>query len=303
MIAMMTTAYFRTFMLLAALTALFGLIGALFGGQSGMLMALLFATGMNVFMWWNSDQMVLRQYRAQPVDEATAPELYAIVRELAGRADLPMPKVYLINEDQPNAFATGRNPSHAAVAATTGLLRLLSRDEVAGVIAHELAHVKNRDTLTMTLTASLAGAISMLTNFAMFMPRDRGQRANPLLLLLVMMLAPIGAAIVQFAISRSREYEADRIGALIHGNPLALASALARLDSGTRQLTFQAAEANPASAHLFIANPLHGQGMDNLFSTHPSMANRIARLQAMADTSPRKATSIPSAGYKKGPWG
>jgi heat shock protein HtpX len=292
--------YARTGILLAAMTGLFVGIGFLLGGQSGMILAFVIAAGMNVFAYWNADKIVLRMYNAHEVDRQAAPGFYGIVEQLAERAGLPMPRVYIIEEDQPNAFATGRNPQNAAVAATTGLLRNLSSEEVAGVMAHELAHVKNRDTLTMTVTATLAGAIGMLANFAMFFghSRDSNGNSNPVGMiggLLIMIVAPLAAALVQFAISRSREYEADRGGAEISGNPLWLASALEKLHRGAEAIPNQHAEGNPATAHLFIVNPLHGQGMDNLFSTHPSMENRVARLRAMAGQAPRAG--------RIGPWG
>ncbi|KZL23551.1 zinc metalloprotease HtpX [Pseudovibrio sp. WM33] len=274
--------YVRTGMLLAAMTALFMGIGFMLGGQTGMLIALLIAGGMNIFSYWNSDRMVLAMHHAQEVDERQAPELYGMVRTMAARAELPMPKVYVINNPQPNAFATGRNPENAAVAATTGLLNSLSKEEVAGVMAHELAHVKNRDTLIMTITATIAGAISMLANFALFFG---GNRNNPLGLIgsiLMMILAPMAAALVQMAISRTREYAADRMGAQICGNPLWLASALHKIAGGAARVVNEDAEHNPATAHMFIINPLSGQNMDNLFSTHPNTDNRIAALRQMA---------------------
>ncbi|WP_417827566.1 zinc metalloprotease HtpX [Thalassospira sp.] len=282
--------YVRTGLLLAGLTALFGVVGMMIGGQQGMIIALLFAGAMNVFAYWNSDAMLLRMRSAKQVDDKTAPELVAMVRDLARNADLPMPKVYVIENPQPNAFATGRNPENAAVAATTGLLKLLDRHEIAGVMAHELAHVKNRDTLTMTITATIAGAISALANFAMFAGIFGGNRENnnPLGgigMILIAILAPMGAMIVQMAISRTREYEADKIGAEICGHPMWLASALNKLDKGVHAIPNMDAERNPAMAHMYIANPLSGKGVDNLFSTHPNMANRIARLQAMANAS------------------
>lgn len=283
--------YFRTALLLAALTAVFLGVGYLIGGQGGMVIALVVALGMNLFAYWNSDRMVLGMYGARQVDAASAPGLYGIVEQLALRADLPMPKVYIIENDQPNAFATGRNPEHAAVAATTGLLRTMSQDEIAGVLAHELGHVKNRDTLTMTITATIAGAIGMLANFALFFGGG-DNRNNPLGVvgaLLMMILAPLAAMLVQMAISRSREYEADRMGAEISGQPLWLAGALEKLDVAARQIDNVAAERNPATAHLFIVNPLHGGSVDSLFSTHPSTANRVRRLREMAGAA--------------GPWG
>ena len=292
----------KTFVLLAMLTALFVGIGYLIGGATGMLIAFAVAAGMNVFAWWNSDKIVLRMQGAQEVPADTRnPMLRAFrddVAKLADRAGLPQPKVYIIDTPQPNAFATGRDPNNAAVAATTGLLSALTREEVAGVMAHELAHVQNRDTLTMTVTATLAGAIGMLANFAMFFgPRDSEGRSNPIMGLAIMILAPLAAGLVQMAISRSREYEADRMGAEIAGQPLWLASALDKLHRGAAIPNYEA-ERNPATAHLFIVNPLSGQGADNLFSTHPSMANRIARLEAMAGegaAAPRRRV--------RGPWG
>jgi heat shock protein HtpX len=272
----------RTFMLMAALTALFVGIGFLIAGKAGILIAFVIAAGMNLFAYWNSDKMVLRMYGAKRVDENGAPQLVRMVEQLARNADLPMPAVYVIENPQPNAFATGRNPQNAAVAATTGLLRQLSSEEVAGVMAHELAHIKNRDTLTMTITATLAGALSMLANFALF---TGGNRDNPLGIIGVIalvILAPLAAAMVQMAISRTREYEADRLGAQISGRPLWLASALDQISNAAKQIDNEPAERNPATAHMFIINPLHAHAVDNLFSTHPSTANRIARLREMA---------------------
>jgi heat shock protein HtpX len=269
--------YARTALLLAALTALFLAIGFMIGGESGMLFALIFAIGTNFFAYWNSDKMVLGMYGATEVDARSAPELYGIVERLARNAGLPMPRVYVIENPQPNAFATGRNPENAAVAATTGILNILSADELAGVMAHELAHVKNRDTLIMTVTATVAGALGMLANFAMFFGSSRNN--NPLGAvgtILVMILAPIAAMLVQMAISRTREYAADAAGA---DNP--------------------DAEANPATAHLFIVNPLHGGAMDNLFSTHPNTENRIERLRDMAGGG---SGSVPNSG-RRAPWG
>ena len=293
---------FRTGLLLAALTGLFVGVGYLIGGQGGMMIAFLVALGMNFFAYWNSDQLVLRMYGAREVDAAGAPQLHGIVRTLATRAGLPMPRVYIIDSEQPNAFATGRNPSHAAVAASTGLLRTLSADEVAGVIGHELTHVRNRDTLTMTITATIAGAIGMLANFGLFFGNSRDNPLGPIGILLVSILAPIAAMLVQMGISRSREYEADRGGAEISGAPLSLASALAKIDRRSQQTRNFAAEANPATAHLFIVNPLHG-GMAGLFATHPSTAERIRRLQAMAagPAAPAAAASGPW-GRSRGPW-
>lgn len=269
-------------MLLAAMTALFLGAGYLMGGQGGMVIALMIALGMNAFAYWNSDKVVLRMYNARQVDGRTAPELHGMVRQLADRAGLPMPKVYIIDQDQPNAFATGRNPQNAAVAATTGLLRRMSSEQVAGVMAHELAHVKNRDTLIMTITATLAGALSMLANFSLFFGGNRNNPLGIVGVILMMILAPLAAMLVQMAISRSREYEADRIGAEICGHPLWLAGALERLEAASRQIDNTAAERNPATAHMFIVNPLHAHKVDSLFSTHPNTANRVARLRAMA---------------------
>jgi heat shock protein HtpX len=275
--------YFRTAILLAALTALFMGVGFLVGGQSGMLIAFLVAAAMNIFAYWNSDKMVLSMYGAREVDAQTAPELYGIVEQLARAAELPMPRVYIMENPQPNAFATGRNPEHGAVAVTTGLLQRLNRDELGGVIAHELGHIKHRDTLLMTVTATLAGAISMLANFGFYLGGSRDNSSfGPIGGILLVILAPIAAALVQFGISRSREYEADRIGAEVSGKPLALASALRRISSAAEEVPNIPAERNPASAHLFIVNPLSGARFDNLFSTHPNVENRIAQLNEIA---------------------
>jgi heat shock protein HtpX len=277
--------FLRTAILLAGLTALFMGVGYLIGGQAGMLLALLFAGGMNLFAYWNSDRMVLSMHGAQEVDEHTAPDLYRIVRDLARRAELPMPRVYLMDNPQPNAFATGRDPEHSAVAVTTGLLQTLSREEAAGVVAHELAHIKNRDTLTMTITATIAGAISMLAQFGMFFGgnRDNNHGFGIIGTLAMVILAPLAAMLVQMAISRTREYAADRLGGMIVGQPIALASALARISNTAAHVPNETAEQNPATAHLFIINPLTGgHGWDNLFATHPSTENRIAALQQLA---------------------
>ena len=285
--------YLRTSILLAAMTGLFLAIGFMFGGEVGMAIAFIIALGMNAFAYWNADKMVLRMYGAREVDEQSAPSYYRLVVQLVDRADMPMPKVYIIENDQPNAFATGRNPENAAVAATTGLLRILSQEEIAGVMAPELAHVRNRDTLIMTITATIAGAISMLATFAMFFGGN--SRNNPLGMvgtILIMILAPIAAALVQMAISRTREYAADTAGAEICGHPLWLASALNKLEQGAAAIDNEEAEANPATAHMFIINPLNGQSMDKLFSTHPKTANRVQRLRQMAN--------VPDAA---GPWG
>jgi heat shock protein HtpX len=284
--------YLKTAVLLAGMTALFCGVGYLIGGEGGMLLAFLFALGMNAFAYWNSDRMVLSMYNAREVDAHSAPDLYGIVAQLADRAEIPMPRVYIVESDQPNAFATGRSPQHASICATTGLLRHLNTEEIAGVLAHELGHVRNRDTLIMTITATIAGAISMLANFAFFFRGGNDDRQNPLGwvgALLVMLLAPLAAMLVQMAISRTREYAADCAGAELSGHPLWLAGALGKLDEASKRIDNEPAEAHPATAHMFIVNPLHGGGMDNLFSTHPSMENRIRRLREMAGVA--------------GPWG
>jgi heat shock protein HtpX len=274
----------RTAFLLAIMTALFMLVGYAIGGQGGMIIALAFAAVTNIFSWWNSDKMVLRMHRAVEVDEATAPEYFQIVRALAGRAGLPMPRPYIIENPQPNAFATGRNPDNAAIAVTTGLLQRLSPEEASGVIAHELAHIRNRDTLTMTITATLAGAISMLGNFAFFFGggSNRDRPLGGLGTLAAVIVAPLAAMIVQMAVSRTREYSADRLGAEITGRPLWLASALKKIAAASGQIVNESAERFPASAHMFIVNPLSGLRLDGLFSTHPAVENRVAELEAMA---------------------
>jgi heat shock protein HtpX len=287
---------FRTGMLMALMTGLFLALGYLIGGPGGMVIAFLFAAGTNLFAYWNSDKMVLSMYDARQVDETTAPELVHLVRQLAEADGLPMPKVFIAENDQPNAFATGRNPEHAAVCATTGLLSRVNNEELAGVLAHELSHVKNRDTLTMTIVATLGGAIGMLANFAFFF--GGGRRNSPLGfvgVILVSILAPIAAMLVQMAVSRSREFEADRSGAMLSGRPLWLASALQRIESAAEQIENPVAESHPATAHLCIINPLHGGGMANLFASHPSTDERIARLKAMA--------ADMGQGPKPGPWG
>jgi heat shock protein HtpX len=282
---------FKTALLMSLLTGLFLVVGALIGGSMGMAIAFVLAAGMNLMAYWNSDKMLLSMYGARQVDETSAPDLVHIVTRLAAQARLPMPKVFIADNPQPNAFATGRSPEHAAVCVTSGLLAKVNDQELAGVIAHELGHVRNRDTLTMTITAVIAGAIGMLANFAFFM----GGRRNPLGLvgvLLVTLLAPIAAMLVQSAISRSREFEADRAGAELTGRPLWLADALAEIDRGARQTLNAPADANPATAHMFIVNPLHG-GLSGLFASHPPTAERIARLEAMVHGQAPQA----------GPWG
>ena len=272
----------RTAILLAGLTALFMAVGYFIGGQNGMLIALAIAIAMNAFSYWNSDKMVLRMYGAQQVDAHSAPELVGLVEQLAARAQLPMPKVFVIDSAQPNAFATGRNPQNAAVAVTTGLVGQLSHQELAGVLAHELAHVKNRDTLIMTVTATLAGALGMLANFGLFFGNNRDNPLGAIGRILMVILAPLAAMLVQFAISRTREYGADRAGAEICGHPQWLASALQKIQARAQRIDNIQAERNPATAHLFIINPLHGGSMDNLFSTHPSTENRVRALREMA---------------------
>ncbi|CAN7146390.1 zinc metalloprotease HtpX [Caballeronia sp. dw_19] len=276
----------KTAMLMAAITALFVVIGGMIGGSKGMMLALIVALAMNFFSYWFSDKLVLKMYNAQEVDEASAPQFYRMVRELATRAQLPMPKVYLIDENAPNAFATGRNPEHAAVAATTGILRVLSERELRGVMAHELAHVKHRDILISTVSATMAGAISALANFAMFFGgRDsEGRRSNPIASIAVAMLAPLAGALIQMAISRAREFEADRGGAQISGDPQALASALEKIHAYAAGVPFPTAEQHPATAQMMIMNPLAGGGISKLFSTHPATEERVARLMEMART-------------------
>ncbi|MGI9402983.1 MAG: zinc metalloprotease HtpX [Hyphomicrobium sp.] len=317
--------YVRTAMLLAALTAIFVALGAAIGGQTGMVIAFVLALAMNVFSLWNSDKLILRMFGAKEVNERSAPEYYGLVRDLAQHASLPMPRVYIMQSDQPNAFATGRSPSHAAVCASTGLLQALNRDEVAGVMAHELAHIKNRDTLTMTVAASIGGAISMLAQYMQFGMLFGGHRDDRgglgfLGTIIAIIVAPLAAMLVQMAISRSREYSADRLGAMICGQPLWLASALAKIQNFARRIPNETAEEAPATASLFIINPLSGRGLDNWFSTHPNTENRIAALQQLAretgrTTGPRQETSRQSTGpwasrgepaeprRSRGPWG
>jgi heat shock protein HtpX len=299
---------FKTFILLGGLTALFVVVGFALGGEAGAMMALLMAGGMNLFAWWGSDRMVLRMHNAQPVTEAEAPQLYRMTQELAARANMPMPALYIIHEAQPNAFATGRSPERGAVAVNTGLLDLMTQEEVAGVVAHELAHIKNRDTLIMAVTATLAGAISFLAQFGMLLGRGRDSRPNPIAMILMVILAPLAAMLVQMAISRAREFEADAEGARICGDPSWLANGLARLERGKIGHVNQTAEANPASAHMFIINPLSGLRMDRLFATHPPTEERIARLMAMGGMPPRARPAPPrgaspwSAPAKRNPW-
>ncbi len=311
--------YFRTAVLLAGLTALFMGVGFLIGGANGAMIALVVAAGMNLFAYWNSDRMVLSQQGAQEIDARSAPELFQIVSELSGRAGLPMPRIFIMDEPQPNAFATGRDPQHSAVAVTTGLLNMLNREELAGVIAHELAHIRNRDTLLMTVTATFAGAISMLAQFGMFFGgsnRDNNNGFGVIGSLAMVILAPMAAMLVQMAISRTREYAADDMGGRIAGQPMALASALVKIHNAAQQIPNDAAEAHPASAHLFIVNPLTGgHGWDNLFATHPAVENRIAALQQLAGeiggggfaaspaASPASTPATPSRGASNGPWG
>jgi len=293
--------YFKTGLLLAGLTALFMGVGYLIGGQLGMLIALGFAIATNAFAWWNSDKAMLKMHSAQPVTRASIPEVFSMVEELARNADLPMPKIYLINEDQPNAFATGRNPENAAVAVTTGILRLLSPDELRGVIAHELAHIKNHDTLIMTIAATVGGAISMLAQFGLFFGggnRERGALGG-IGMIAAVLLAPLAAMMIQMLISRTREYSADRMGAQIARDPVGLANALRKISGGAKTSEMPSAESNPATAHMFIVNPLTGRGTDNLFSTHPDVNNRIEALMKMAGTpdmaAPQvRASSVPN---------
>jgi heat shock protein HtpX len=307
----MMDGFARTAVLLAGMTALFGAIGFAIGGEQGMVIAFLFACGTNLWAWWNSDRMVLSMHNAQPIGPQDAPRLHAMVQHLAERAGLPMPALYVIHEDQPNAFATGRSPQRAAVAVNTGLLDMMTEEEVAGVVAHELAHIRNRDTLIMTVTATLAGAIAMLAQFG-FLFRGRagnGQRDpfGPLGAVLLMILGPLAAGLVQMAISRTREYVADRDGAAICGDPRWLANALLRLEAGRQGRVMATAEAHPASAHLFIVNPLSGLRVDRLFATHPPIEERVRRLLALAPPAAGRPASVPSVGPApgptSGPWG
>lgn len=280
----------RTSLLLAGLTALFLAVGYLTGGEAGMGIALLIAIGTNAFAYWNSDKVLLRMYGARQVDAQSAPQLHGLVEQLAHRAGLPMPKVYIMDSPQPNAFATGRDPEHGAVAVTTGILRLLNHQELAGVLAHELAHIKNRDTLIMTVTATIAGALGMLANFALFFGGNR-EGVHPIFNILLVILAPIAAMLVQMAISRTREYGADRMGSEISGHPMWLASALEKLESSSKRAQNRKAEENPGTAHLFIVNPLSGRSLGGLFSTHPTTENRVRALRELA-----------ARGGQIGPW-
>jgi len=274
--------WLKTTILMAGILALFGAVGGALGGTQGMVVALAIGGAMNFFAYWFSDKMVLRMYRAQEVDETSAPQLHGMVRELAGRAGLPMPRVYLIDQEQPNAFATGRNPENAAVAATTGILRLLTPRELRGVMAHELAHVKHRDILISTVSATIAGAISTLAQFGLFFGSNSREGGNPILGVLAMLFAPIAAMLIQFAISRTREFGADRGGAEISGDPHALADALMKIDHYARGIPMDVAETHPATAQMMIVNPLSGGGLKGLFSTHPATEERVANLRAMA---------------------
>ena len=274
----------KTMVLMVTLTLLLVAIGGTIGGRSGMTFALIMAFGMNFITYWFSDKIVLRMYKAKEVSQSDAPELYEIVRRLAGRAELPMPRLYMIDEDQPNAFATGRNPSHAAVAVTSGILRILSKEELEGVLAHELTHISHRDILVSTVAAAIAGSISYLAQMAQWAMifgggRDDDDRGNPIVSIVMMIVAPIAALLVQMAISRSREYGADEGGARISGNPRYLASALKKLEMASKRIPM---DANPATSHMFIVNPLSGGGLVKLFSTHPPIEERIARLEAMS---------------------
>jgi heat shock protein HtpX len=302
--------YFKTAILLAGLAGLFMGVGYLLGGAGGAMIALVIAAGMNLFAYWNSDRMVLSMHGAQEVDARSAPDLVRLVADLAARAGLPMPRVFIMDNPQPNAFATGRNPQNAAVAVTTGLMGSLSREELAGVIAHELAHIKNHDTLLMTVTATIAGAISMLAQFGMFFGGNRNNGPGIIGSLAMMILAPLGAMLVQMAISRTREYAADDLGARICGQPMWLASALAKIANASHQVPNMEAERNPATAHLFIINPLSGHGVDSLFATHPATENRIRALQDLSRQfgggMTTSAAPAPVGGARQGgegPWG
>lgn len=274
--------WFKTTILMAGIVVLFGMVGAALGGAGGMLIALALAAAMNVYAYWFSDQAVLKMYNAQEVDENSAPQFYRMVRELAQNAQLPMPKVYIIDEPQPNAFATGRDPEHAAVAATTGIMRILSERELRGVMAHELTHVKHRDTLISTISATVAGAISSIAQFGMlFSGGERDRNVHPAVAILIMIMAPFAAMLIQMAISRAREFEADKGGAEISGDPAALAAALKKIHDYAHQIPLETAEMHPETAQMMIINPLSADGIKGLFSTHPQTEERISRLMAM----------------------
>ena len=299
--------YAKTAILLAGMMALFMAVGLMLGGEGGMVIAFLIALAMNMWAYWGSDKAVLRMYNAQEVDQNSAPDLWNMTAGMAARAGMPMPRLYVIHDDQPNAFATGRNPENAAVAVNTGLVNMLTREEVAGVIAHELAHIKNRDTLIMTITATIAGAVSMLGNMAMFSGNRNNSPIGAIVGIAIMILAPIAAMIVQMAISRTREYAADKAGGEICGNPVWLASALDKISGGVAHIPNWHAERNPATAHMFIMNPLSGQRADGLFTTHPNPANRIEALMRQADAmgigiAPPSAAR-PSGRGQPRPWG
>lgn len=310
----MPSNYMKTGALLLALTAIFVVMGRMIGGETGMVIAFVLALGMNLFSLWGSDSMVLRMFNAREADPREHPGFQEMIAELAGRAGLPMPKVYVMDNPQPNAFATGRGPANAAVCASTGLLDRLSQEEVAGVMAHELAHIRNRDTLTMTIAASIGGAITMLANMLQFgalFGQRNGNRGGILGVIVAVFVAPFAATLVQMAISRSREYEADRVGAQICGNPHWLASALAKISNAVAHIPNEDAERAPAAAHMFIINPLSGRGLDNLFSTHPNVENRIAALEQLAAEmgfgqtgGPQRSRSGGKIGSgPRGPWG
>lgn len=290
----------KTVALMAAMTALFLVVGFFIGGQTGIVIAFVIALGMNAIAYWNSDKMVLRLQGARPITREESPEYYELVENLVKRAELPVPKLYVIDVEQPNAFATGRNPENAAVAATLGLLKLLTRDEIEGVIAHELAHVKNRDTLTMTVTATFAGAISMLANFGMLFGRGRSNSFGPIGTIAMVFLAPMAAMVVQSAVSRTREFEADKLGAAISGKPLALASALRKIAAAAKKVMNPNAQASPAHAHMFIINPLFGVNFGSLFSTHPAVETRISELEQLARA---QSVGMELQPESSGPWG
>jgi len=293
----------KTTLLLAAMTALLMVVGYAVGGQQGTLIALIFAAGTNLFAWWKSDKMVLKMHKARPIGPREAPDLIRLIDRLAQNAQIPMPAVYLIDGDQPNAFATGRNPENSAIAMTTGIVRILDTEELAGVIAHEMAHIKNRDTLTMTISATVAGAISMVAQFGLFFGGSRDRPMGALGTIAMAILAPMAAMVIQMTISRTREYAADRTGAEICRNPMWLARALVKISNGHSMLV--TAERFPSTAHLFIHNPLTGRGTDSLFSTHPDVRNRVAELQAMAQEMGQHYATLPDVRQKRypSPWG